>query len=430
MHRMRWPVWMLMPFAVLLLSELLLRLADPAGLQYYRRSKLIHAYHPDYTISLRPSSHQHLKYPGGLWEGDFTINSLGMRDTEEPVAGRGKILCLGDSLSMGFGVGDEYAMCHLLKTPAAMDGLQVLNASVDGFGTLAYRIRTEEVVGKVDGIRTLLLFPSPTDWWIPDVFRQRGILPDDEKDARRSDDPFYRNLFRLQFEATEAFYTLQALKLAQEQLQLQATMLRKDVSGWVERTSCRSVSENAGAASLSFSEAFTPHERSRKRDDRVLSCPEALPERPVTDNPCHTPEPPGLECMDNEPDPGPMPEFTVRNLDSLIAFCKEHGIRLVVVRLPMQEEEIRCRSIGKHHANEAYAIQSRRFFEDRHIDVVDLMPYTEQMCALSDAAHPHGSRIGDHYLPGDGHLTRKGNQWAADSLTEELRRIGVFGPEK
>lgn len=409
---MRWPVWLLLPLAVLGLSEVLLRLADPAGLQYYRRSKLIHAYHPEYTIALRPSSRQYLKHTSGLWEGWFTMNSLGMRDTEEPRPGAGKILCLGDSLSMGFGVGDEDAMCHLLKAPAAEQGLQVLNASVDGFGSLAYRVRAQEVASQVDGLQTLLLFPSPTDWWIPDAFRERGILPDDEKDARRTDDPFYRNVFRLQFEATGAFYTLQALKLAQEQLQLQATMLRNDVTAWVHGVIGRSAGENVLAARDGFADAFEPTKRPEKKVEAAVTCPEPLPA--------------ALQCMDDEPDPGPMPEFTVRQLEALIAFCKERGIRLVVVRLPMQEEEIRCRSIGKHHAHEAYAIQGRRFFEEHHIDVIDLMPHTRSMCALPDTSHPHGLRIGDHYLPGDGHLTPTGNRWAAASLTEELRRIGVL----
>jgi hypothetical protein len=403
-------LWLMVPFVGLLLSEPLLRLADPPGLQYYRRSKMVHAYHPDYTISLRPSTSEYLDHPSGLWEGQFTVNSYGMRDLEEPQPGRSKTLCLGDSLAMGHGVGDGLNFCHLLKAKAG--SLQVLNASVDGFGTYAYALRTEEIVSQIDSVKTVLLFPSPTDWWIPKRFRERGILPDDEKDLMRKDDTAYKNLFRAQFKATEWFYTLQALKLSQEQLQLRKTIFANDLLTFVESLGKRSPSEALRASTAHLNDALIrkPSRCSEQKTIPSMTCPEPLPE--------------GLLCSDSEPDYEPLPEFTQQNLNRLIHFTRAKGIRLVVVLLPMQEEEIRCAAHGKFHENGLYAVQARRFFKEKGIDVIDLMPYTKSMCRIDVPGKEQ--RIGDFFLREDGHLTELGNRWAADALMSELSKRGLY----
>jgi len=403
-------LWLMVPFVGLLLSEPLLRLADPPGLQYYRRSKMVHAYHPEYTISLRPSTSEYLDHPSGLWEGQFTVNSYGMRDLEEPQPGRSKMLCLGDSLAMGHGVGDGLNFCHLLKNRAG--SLQVLNASVDGFGTYAYALRTEEIVSQIDSVKTVLLFPSPTDWWIPKRFRERGILPDDEKDLMRKDDAAYKNLFRAQFKATEWFYTLQALKLSQEQLQLRQAIFKNDLSSFLMGFGDRSTSEMASASLSYFDGAFL--RKSSRCENRITqpstTCPEPLPE--------------GLLCSDSEPNYEPLPEFTQQNLNRLIHFTRAKGIRLVIVLLPMQEEEIRCAAHGRFHENGLYAVQARRFFKEKGIDVIDLMPYTKSMCRIDGSEKEQ--RIGDFFLREDGHLTEMGNRWAADALMSELSKRGLY----
>lgn len=404
-------LWLMVPFVGLLLSEPLLRLADPPGLQYYRRSKMVHAYHPEYTISLRPSTSEYLDHPSGLWEGQFTVNSYGMRDLEEPQPGRSKMLCLGDSLAMGHGVGDGLNFCHLLKEKAG--SLQVLNASVDGFGTYAYALRTEEIVSQIDSVKTVLLFPSPTDWWIPKRFRERGILPDDEKDLMRKDDTAYKNLFRAQFKATEWFYTLQALKLSQEQLQLRKTVFTNDLLAFMERLGTRSPSETLRVSTSHLNDALIrkPSRCGEQTNLPALTCPEPLPD--------------GLLCSETEPEYERLPEFTQQNLNRLIDFTRVQGIRLVVVLLPMQEEEIRCAAHGKFHENGLYAVQARRFFKEKGVDVIDLMPYTKSMCRFN-APDKGQRRIGDFFLREDGHLTELGNRWAADALMSELSKRGLY----
>ena len=78
--------------------------------------------------------------PRPAWSGDFRgrpvhINSLGLRGPElapKNAAGR-RIACFGDSITFGFGVGDEETYSHLLGRLLADRGVDVLDAGVTGF---------------------------------------------------------------------------------------------------------------------------------------------------------------------------------------------------------------------------------------------------------------------------------------------------------
>jgi lysophospholipase L1-like esterase len=75
------------------------------------------------------------------FRGDFrgkpvTINGLGMRGPEPgrpKGAGRRRIVCFGDSITFGFGVGDDETYSHALGRLLAPRGVEVLNAGVTGF---------------------------------------------------------------------------------------------------------------------------------------------------------------------------------------------------------------------------------------------------------------------------------------------------------
>src|SRR5262245_47548932 len=121
-------------FCIAISTEVLLRLFDPSSLQYYRRLKLLHGYDERYFVNLTPGADFYLRHPAHLWEGRFTTNSLGYRGSPEPDASP-KILCLGDSIVMGFGVSDEDTFC------AGLDGALIgktkyrsMNLGVDAFG--------------------------------------------------------------------------------------------------------------------------------------------------------------------------------------------------------------------------------------------------------------------------------------------------------
>lgn len=75
------------------------------------------------------------------WRGDFqgrpvTINALGLRGAEVAVpkpAGRRRIVCFGDSITFGYGVGDTESYPYRLGDHLAMAGGEAVNAGVTGY---------------------------------------------------------------------------------------------------------------------------------------------------------------------------------------------------------------------------------------------------------------------------------------------------------
>lgn len=209
--------------------EVLLRTLQPASLDYYRKLKLLHVYHPEYRVGLEPGASYYLKHNTGLWEGQFTINSLGYRGTAEP-DGRPIVGCLGDSLVMGFGVSDNETFCSLL------DGVewngasyQTMNLGVDAFGSQGYAGRFAEAVEKLPRLKVVLLFVSPNDFTLPQELLDRGVLPDDVTDAARAQNPEQEAFFRTQFELTRYSATLHAAAVARQQLIIRRALFEKGV---------------------------------------------------------------------------------------------------------------------------------------------------------------------------------------------------------
>ncbi len=66
----------------------------------------------------------------------LSINSRGLRGTREVAdavaPGVTRIVCSGDSFTLGFGVGDEYTWCHVLETLA--QGRETVNMGQGGYG--------------------------------------------------------------------------------------------------------------------------------------------------------------------------------------------------------------------------------------------------------------------------------------------------------
>lgn len=73
----------------------------------------------------------------GVFRGSpVSINSLGLRGPElarPKPAGRRRIACFGDSITFGFGVGDDETYSHVLGRMLASRDVEVVNAGVTGF---------------------------------------------------------------------------------------------------------------------------------------------------------------------------------------------------------------------------------------------------------------------------------------------------------
>lgn len=87
---------------------------------------------PDLFWSPRPG------FRGEFWGRPVTINALGLRGPEvarPKPGGRKRIACFGDSITFGYGVGDEDTYAFVLGRRLAGDDVDVVNAGVTGYTT-------------------------------------------------------------------------------------------------------------------------------------------------------------------------------------------------------------------------------------------------------------------------------------------------------
>lgn len=394
----------------LIVSEIFLRIAKPRSLQYYRDVKLVHKYHPDYGVTLAPNHKTYIRHHTGLWEGKFATNSLGQRGTKEINADSLKIVCLGDSLVMGFGVSDEDTFCALL------DGVEIkgkkrqaVNLGVDAYGSLGFYKRLKDQIKYLPNTKEVLLFISPNDFAMPEALLKQGILPDDELDSLHENDEVWKKSFYLQFEATRYSYLLQALKLAWEQNKIAYLSLKAkfkesnlDLKNFSLTTELKSA----------FLNPRNPCE-AKVQKTKNFFCPEPVPvER--------------FQCQQSRPPLGSelpvLPAVTQKAYLDMIQLSKKYGFKLIPVFVPSQVEEIYCELNNMYHPLGDYAIRAISFFQNQEISVIRLMPYAKTMC---NTKSPTSSLKGieDHFLPGDGHLTKLGNAWVYESLKSELEKL-------
>ncbi|GBF49831.1 hypothetical protein LPTSP4_13510 [Leptospira ryugenii] len=393
--------------------ELLLRISKPKGLQYYRDVKLLHAYHPEYGVTLQKKEARFIKHYASLWQGQFTTNSLGIRGTKEADPNSPKLLCLGDSMVMGFGVSDHETFCSLLDGIKIGDKVhQSLNLGVDAYGSLGYAKRLEDILQQIDKPKEVLVFISPNDFAMPEVLRKQGILPDDELDALHENDPTWKRNFKLQFEATRVSYVLQALKLSYEQsiLLSQQTKL-----AFFEELNQIFFQPDRYLWESFFLGQVSPKVCRKKENQTTVVCPEPIPVHEFT-------------CIDkapNEKDLPPLPDLTKKSYDRLYQLSLEKGFRLHPVFIPVQVEEIYCHLNGKYHPLGNYSLQAKAYWKTKSVHSIDLTDYTPEMCGtkFEEQSEIKLSKIRDFFIPGDGHLTKLGNEWVAKSLKTELGKL-------
>ncbi|BDA79537.1 lipase [Leptospira kobayashii] len=406
-------VFFLVSAASLLLVEFALRFFNPPALQYYRDVKLLHAYHPDYGVSLQPNESRFVRHYSGAWEGRFTTNSLGQRGKKEPDPNASKLLCLGDSMVMGFGVSDEDTFCSQLdELELSGEKYQALNIGVDAYGSLGAAKRLEDMTNQLTNVKEVLFFISPNDFTMPEVLRNQGILPDDETDALHENDLVWKRNFHIQFEATRISFFLQALKLGYEQTKVQIA---------ISQTSARTEIQSLFTNPLQYiKESFsrTPKKpicdlTKSETENQICPEPSLASEFPCTDKP----SPP--ESLP------PLPNVTIAAYERMIALSKAKNFKLTPVFLPMQMEEIFCYAQGKYSPLGNYSIQAESFWEKKKVDTIKLLPYVKKMCGApfqKKTGEMGKAGIKDYFIPGDGHLTKIGNRWVSDALKEELKK--------
>lgn len=430
--------------------EAALRIFPPSSLDYYRKLKLLHVFHPDYLVGLEPGASYYLKHNNGLWEGQFTINSLGYRGSPElaPEAGESVLGCLGDSLVMGFGVSDGDTFCRMLDGTADASGVlyRTQNFGVDAFGSHGYAERLKEALepGRLPGLKTVLLFISPNDFTLPQALRDRGILADDETDALRADNPGFREAFRVQFLLTRYFFSLHAASVARHQLRIRRAGLQQNMRReLVESGLLRYQPEIDGEIPADQRDSLNYLARSFYRppprpactaDNIPVAQPAAAPGPTAQAIPaapqCPQPVPLNVSCAAREPAVNTLealPEITRQSYARMIAMSRKAGVRLVVVFLPVQMETLHCEMNGRYSRFFTHALRAGAYFREQGIATIDLRKYIPEMCGSpllhADGSFRKHSSVEDYIIQGDGHLTVAGNRWAADGLRRELRRL-------
>ncbi|RHX89664.1 LA_2490 family SGNH/GDSL-type esterase [Leptospira stimsonii] len=423
-------------------TEILLNVLQAPSLQYYRDQKVLHRYNPIYYVDLAPNRDIYIRHFAGKWEGRFRTNSLGMRGLEEPDPEKPKLACLGDSLVMGFGVGDEDTFCNQLNGIELKGGArQTMNLAVDAYGSLGALRRLKDMAPKLKNLKEVLFFVSANDFTIPEELRNKGMLSDDEVDEIRDQDPSFNRNFQIQFELSRASYTLQALKLALEQLKVQYAFTSSKLRSEWNSTGLSPGSTSDQTLSRYMKDSFfrTPpkedcgSDSSSKRLEKknvvvTIPTPETTSKEEYKKQFCPEPIPDYFTCQDREPSLDSLqelPKITRKAYDEMVEYTRSQGIRLVVVLMPIQVEEIFCRNRGKYHPLENYALRAASYFEKKGIPTLKLRKETSEMCG-EVIYTPRGKKfsgIRDYFIPEDGHLTVPGNNWAKRAVVKQLKEL-------
>jgi hypothetical protein len=298
---------------------------------------------------------------------------------------------------------------------------QSFNLGVDAFGSLGYLKRLKEVSENMK-LETVLLFVSANDFTMVPDLRDLGYLSDDEKDEIRMKNPGEISKFRLQFEATRHSYLLFAAKLAYEQLLIKRVQFINSIAEELELSGLiSSTRKDAGIGNyISHSFYRLPPKKNCldvEPDETVFrkSCPWTIPQ----DQKCY-------KLNSAEMSLPELPEITAKAYEDMIRLSKEKGFRLIPVMLPVNAGAIQCLMQNLESTEYIFAHQMKRFFEKRGVIVMDLSPHVKDICTLAEKFPDIKKKdldIWDIIIPGDGHLTRAGNRWIAESIKKELHRV-------
>lgn len=125
-------------------------------------------YHPDLGYTLKPGKFVFTEIE---YSNEYQINSLGTRDSEDALIAP-KIIFLGDSYTVGWGVDQKETFVKRLETKT---NLNTLNTSVPSYGT----VREMIILGKVDRsqLKCLIIQYCSDDYEENKLFFKNGNRP-------------------------------------------------------------------------------------------------------------------------------------------------------------------------------------------------------------------------------------------------------------
>lgn len=378
---------------ILLLIEIFLRIFKPSALDFYWVQKQAHRLDKDYLVDLEPNMKERIVHFQGFFDMNFSTNEFGFRATDPINNSIPQIACIGDSVTMGFGVNDEDTFCRKLNGFTSKDNIkyQSINMAVDAYGPSAISLKLKKYIPNLN-VKLLYYFPSNGD----DI--------DEKNFYNKMNNPNSLLLFKTQFLLTKYSYLVLGIRITQEQFvyRFNETFiypLQKMVhtKKCLDRILPEDECENTYFPYKHFSiiEEFT---RPNKKTDDVTHFAQR-------------------ECMDT-PEDFTMPDSMIKALDEIIQFTKEKNIKLVIVTTPLDLETAYCSQNKKFHRFYSYQDKLKVFLKERGIDHLDLNRYTYKMTDSKGRMN-----VRPYYILGDGHYTKLGNQWVADHLLKKTKKI-------
>lgn len=376
--------------------EFLLRVLKPTALEYYWVQKQIHTLEPDYFVDLEPNQKVRIKHFLGIFDISFSTNERGYRATRTVDNSLPQIACIGDSITMGFGVNDEDGFCHRLDKYSDSQGqvYQSINLGVDAYGPSAISRKLKKHLPDLN-TKLLYYFPSTGD----DV--------DEIGFYQKKNDPRLQKAFELQFLLTKNSYLFLAGKVTQEQMGFRfmetfvypitrAKNLYLCMRGEKPKEECP-ISSWADLGQDLYADFFRPPYKD----------PNAYPYFSAQ------------EC-DEPKEEFVVPESAYQSMGEIIDLSRKMDIKLVMILLPIDIETAYCSQKGKIHRYYGYLKTMKKFLDEKQVDYID-MNQTEFTLKMVDQAGKPNPR--PYYIIGDGHYTRLGNDWVFETLIKKTKEV-------
>lgn len=380
-------------FLIFFFSEGLLWIVRPSALEFYRIQKAYHKLDPEYLIDLEPNVNVHVKHFQNFFQMDFSTNEMGFRGSPKVNNDLPQIVCIGDSVTMGFGVSDKETFCNQLDGYTTPSGIkyQALNLGVDAYGPSHINLKLEKFLPKLN-TKVLYYFPS------------NGDNIDEVTFYSKKKNPLALGLFQIQFQLAKYSYLFLALKMTQENLiyRFNETFIwplkkidktKKCLDSILPADEC--------------SDAYFPYTPYNLKDDFIRS-----PKR----NPNEAPRFSEKECSDT-PVPFEIPNGMIEQINQMVNFTKDKNIKLVLFLAPIDIETAYCSQKDKFHHYYAYLSTLKEYLIQKNIDFVDLNEYTKQMTFEGQM------NVRPYYIFGDGHYTALGNAWVYQIVKKKTEEI-------
>jgi hypothetical protein len=377
----------------LVFTEIALRIIKPAALEFYFAQKQFHKLDPLYLVDLEPNTNAFIKQFQGRFEMKFTTNEFGFRGTDKIDNSRPQIICIGDSVTMGFGVNDDDTFCRSLNgyKDASGNSYQALNLGVDAYGPTNISRKLKKYIPQLNA-KLIYYFPSNGD----DI--------DEINLEIKENNPLTMKLFQLQFLAAKYSYLFLGFRITYEQL------------------------------GHRFNEAFIyPVIRFKDKVDCILNikttdCPKIGFESMIMGikedftfkrmNPQEDPPVFGEKVCEEVKFDHPIPEKVYKSTNEIIEYAKQQNIKLVMFQAPIDIESAYCSQRGKIHFLYNYQRTFKKFLDSNHLDYIDLNTFTKEMVDKNGFINPR-----PYYILGDGHYTVLGNKWVSKHLLEKTNEI-------